>query len=208
MGAADDVIVKAQSRLGEVQPDNKQCARFVSDVFKEAGQGQVFPWSTWVPTIVASFKARNRVFDKGGQATPELKWAMPADLIVFGNDEHIGIYVGNGLVINTNGAGGTPKVQLQLVSIIRADSGGGFSKILVTGMSPWVSQPVDPITVITKGPGDLVNGAEQLPAFAASVFGTMFAWVPGFAVAALVIVLAAVLALEGGRMMLESTTGD
>ena len=190
MGASDDVMAACGRHNGEVQINDTQCARFVSDMFKEAGQGKVFPWSTWVPTIVASWPA-NRVL-----VTNEVVLASVADLIVFGADEHIGIFAGNGRVWNTNGGGGTTKVQLQGIKDIRTHSGGGFSKILRTELS--LSSGIGPA-------GSLGNAAADA---AAGLFGSMFGWVPGFAVAVLVIVFAAVLALEGGRMMLESTTGN
>jgi hypothetical protein len=188
VGAADDVLAACQRHNGEVYPvkgADGGCATFVSAMFKEAGQGSVFTPSASVPTIVANFPA-DRV-----KSFALLKVSL-ADLIVFGTDEHIGIYAGNGLVWNTNGAGGTNKVQLQDVLTIRTISGKSASKDLETRFTN-ITDPMDPGKAATDAAGAL--------------FGTMFAWVPGFAVAAFVVVLAAVLALEGGRMMLESAEG-
>ena len=91
-GDAQSVLAAATARLGEVTNENA-CATFVSQVFKAAGAGSAFPFSGWVPTIVGSFS--------GAQISNDPQTAMPADLIVFGKNEHIAIYEGSGQVIGT-----------------------------------------------------------------------------------------------------------
>jgi hypothetical protein len=194
VAAVDDVLAACQKHNGDVYPvvgHDGGCARFVSDMFKEAGQGAIFPWSSSVPAIVASWPA-TRVLTRNSTPLASMKMlASMGDLIVFGSDEHIGVMAGNGMVWNTNGGGGVNKVQLQDVSAIGTLSGGDFSRILRTELS--LSKGTDVV-------GNLVNPiADAAGGIAGGIFGAMFGWVPTFALNAGILLFAAALVFLGLR---------
>jgi hypothetical protein len=189
------VIAEAAKRNGQVYPvtgPDGGCATFVSAVFAATGNGSIFGSSASVRAIVGRFPP-DRVLTLG------VLMASPADLIVFGNDEHIGIYAGNNQVWNTNGAGGVNKVQLQDVSIIRTATGLGFSKVLKTGLSEAGSGTGTGVMKVGGLEGGLINTADALAAF-----GT-FAWLPGLAANGAVLVLVLVLAVVGIRQVVDSS---
>jgi hypothetical protein len=127
--AADDVLVAAGAHIGEKAGDN-DCAKFVTQAFREAGHSSAFSGSNWVPSIAAQFS--------GAQVSTDLSTAKRADLIDFGSDDHIMIYSGNDMVVGTAGSSdskgnlipGTTYVVQKLVASITP----GFSKVLHTGM--------------------------------------------------------------------------
>src|ERR1035437_10643533 len=111
---ASQVVDIATLHIGETVPNSNWCANFVSQVYKEAGLSSVFKASGWVPTLVSQ---------AAGKTTTNIMAAQPGDLIVFGNNEHVMIYAGNGHVIGTAtsaATGVTKVVQTDMNSVFTA----------------------------------------------------------------------------------------
>ena len=182
MGDPNALIADARKHKGLVTGP-KDCANFVSVVFEETGNATVFGMSGSVPTIVGRFSADQQSTDQSS--------ATGADLIVFGNDDHIMIYSGNGLVVGTStGADKVTKVVEVPIAAVRTGPNAdlGFSKVLHTDLTH---------TPNSLGPPDL--NPIDIAGGAAGAVGTMFAWVPGFALNAGVLLFAAVLVFMGLR---------
>ncbi len=193
---ADAVIGAARSHIGETQCLTC-CASFVSSVFAEAKvypviAGRTWSASSWVPTIVGEFPA--------SQQSTGILDGLPGDLVIFGDNEHIMLYAGSGHVVGTGtGKDGITRVVEVLMKDVVTATGKGFSRILFTGLT----------TGTRLGQMDYVGN--QVVAAGGSalgdLFGSMFAWVPGFAVNAAILVLALVLVLVGVRETVASV-GD
>jgi hypothetical protein len=197
-GDAYSVIAAAGARLGEVTNEN-DCAKFVSEVFRDSGNGLVFPYSTWVPSIVGSFR--------GTAISTDPQTAMAGDLIVFGTNEHIMIYEGSGMVIGTGtGKSGVTSVVSVSIGAVTTDKGLGFSKVLHTGLTQMSG------TELVKSPGTYGPTLNPLDAFGPgginvdplAAFGTIFAWVPSFVANGAVLLLIVVLAVGGIRQVVDS----
>lgn len=135
--AADAVVADARKYIGQSKCDNC-CASFVSQVFGETGHGDIFGSSASVPAIDGRFS--------GAAVSSDLGSAQPADLIVFGGDDHIMVYAGNGRVVGTAGRFGS---NGQLVSgsttVQETDVGAvspSASKVLHTGLGNAGTSPV------------------------------------------------------------------
>ena len=89
---ASTAIAVAQLHVGEQVPNSNWCANFVSQVYKEAGLSSIFSSTASVPNLVGQFT---------GKTSTNITSAQPGDLIVFGSNEHVMMYEGNGLVIGT-----------------------------------------------------------------------------------------------------------
>src|ERR1035437_4149187 len=104
---ASTVVDIAKLHVGETVPNSIWCANFVSQVYKEAGLSSVFKASGWVPTLVSQ---------AAGKTSTDINSAQPGDLIVFGNNEHVMLYEGKGLVIGT-----ATNVSTHVSSVIETD---------------------------------------------------------------------------------------
>jgi hypothetical protein len=129
-------------------------------------------------------------------------------LIVFGSSEHIMIYSGNGNVIGTaTGTDGTTKVvEVAMSSVVP-----GASAVLHTGLQsggtltsiPTAGAGYGSLTNPGALPGEIASGLTGAASSAVTnLFGTLFAWVPGFAVQAGILLVAAVLVFVGLKQLL------
>ena len=199
VNAAGAVIATAELEKGWGVPNN-DCANFVSEVFKEAGYPSVFPYSSSVKTIVDSFPA--------SLVSTDIGTAQLADLIIFGDDEHVMIYEGNNTVIGTAGADGQNKVIVcaaDVVYTVNHPKPPTISKVLHTGLSGVSgSAPVYATQGVPGGlpglTGEVAGGA------AAAIFGT-FSWLPGLALNAGVLIFAAALVWAGLKETLAAADG-
>jgi hypothetical protein len=212
--AADGVIATARSQKGSVTSAT-DCASFVSGVIAESGVAptgtpQSFTWSgsSWVPTIVGEFPPAD--------ISGDLSSAQPGDLIVFGSSEHIMIYSGNGNVIGTaTGTDGVTKV----VEVAMSSVSPGATAVLHTGLQsggtltsiPTAGAGYGSLTNPGAIPGEIASGltgaassavTNLFDAGASVAIGTLFAWVPGFAVQAGILLVAAVLVFVGLKQLL------
>jgi hypothetical protein len=195
---AQTVIQVARFEMGKRTSDNG-CASEVSLIFKQAGAASAFKQSSSVKTIVSSFKAADISTSIG---TAEL-----ADLIVFGDDEHVMVYSGNGLVIGTwthpNAATIVGEVSATSVVTDNHRTPPTISKILHTHLT-GVADP-DNKTIVAANDHTAVwdAAASTVGDAVGGMFGTMFAWVPSFAVNAGIVVVAGALVVAGAKGLLE-----
>jgi hypothetical protein len=171
------------------------CAKFVSQVFKEAGYPGVFASTNSVPTLVGEFLPSQR--------SSVLADAQPADMIVFGPDPvtkapyaHVMIYEGNNFVVGT-----VTDSETGITTVQRKDVGAivpPFVLVLQTGMAAGQTVDLNPV--------DAANAVATATANAITAgFGTAFAWVPGFALSAGILVFAAVLVWTGVKEVVNAS---
>jgi hypothetical protein len=192
------IIGYAESKRGESR-DVRGCATFVSDAFTvgcgTAGVSKPFSASSNVAGIVGQFPPSAISSDVGS--------ALPADLIVFGDDEHVMIYTGNGNVVGTLGGEGTTTVQDKALAAVvtkRHPTVPVPVKVIHTGMASTdvigglvgAGWDLSPIGVATD-PGQAVADVQ---AAIGAVFGD-FKWVPIFAINAGILVGAGALIYVG-----------
>lgn len=205
---ADAVIAAARKHLGNSgavfysDPKNA-CAAFVSRVFQDAGVVPVIAGRKWsssdsVPAVVAEFPSSQR--------DPSELDGNLADLVVFGANSHLMIYTGSGHVIGTLSTPKTGPSSSVVTEVFIGDVQPAFSLILHTGLATGDQQTS---LKTTSGSGlDPVAAAEAVAAATANAittgFGTIFAWVPGFAVNAGILVFAAALVWAGIRELVAS----
>lgn len=192
--AADALVADARSHLGEART-NQDCANFVSQVYKEAGHGSVFGSSNRVATIVSKFPA-DRIQNTDLNSI--------GDLVVFGDDEHIMIFsdARDGKCVGT---ASTHDEDLRGVSVVREVFIRSIGtkkyptacpvKYLVTALSP---SPELGLPLLTDPGKALSDTAAQV---APELFGTLFGWVPGFALNAGVLLIAAGLVYVGAKQV-------
>ena len=97
---ADQIISIAQSRLGDryafaaTGPTDFDCSGFVYYVYKQAGLlDKIGGKRRTVAGLHNWFKAN-------GTVSRSLSDAQPGDVLIWGNDKHTGIYVGDGYAIS------------------------------------------------------------------------------------------------------------
>lgn len=149
MTTAADVIAQARKHLGDELPQNS-CARFVCQVFAEAGAPLPHP-SAWVPTLVAQWPADDRDTDPSS--------AEPGDLVIFGDSEHVMISTGNGMVIGTGGGpGGQTVAEVHASSIYTGNHpySPGHSTVSLI-LHAILSQPEATMKPVNFDPADSVG---------------------------------------------------
>jgi hypothetical protein len=130
VAASDDVLAAANKHVGEKAPNDNYCASFVTQAFREGGHGSAFAGSSRVADIAAQFS--------GAQVSADPATAMPADLITFGDNDHIMIYAGNDQVVGTGGLMDGNGVLIPGSTTIKVVPTGyvrpAFSRVLHTGL--------------------------------------------------------------------------
>ena len=190
--ASSYVIGYAESKKGESR-DVNGCADFVSEAFAVGcGTAKVpmpFTKSGWVPDIVSQFPPSAITSDVGS--------ARPADLIIFGDNEHVMIYTGNGYVVGTLGGKGTTTVQdkaIGAVVTVNHPTTPVPVKVIHTGLASTdvIGGLVGAIGVVTN-PGKAVS---DVTGAIGALFGD-WKWVPTFAINAGILVGAGALVYVG-----------
>jgi hypothetical protein len=190
--AADLLISSAQALEGTPQCVDC-CASVVSAAVANSGVGPQMVGVSWsgssnVPNIVGEFPAALRSTD--------LSSAQLGDLIVFGASAHLMIYAGNDQVVGNVTDATTNVTTVAQVDISKVSP--AFSMVLHTGLSGATSNPS-----AVMGPGVSAGGPlAAVGTVAGDLFGTLFAWVPGFAVQAGILLVAAVLVFVGFKQLL------
>lgn len=199
--ASVDVVGWALNQTGSVRGEN-DCATFVSDAYaagcKLAGVPNPLRRNSWVAGLVNQFPK--------SAVSSDLATANQADLIVFGDEEHVMLWVGSGnKVVGTCGGQPTTGVWPEpasgtLTKVVEIDYTEARTNHY--GASP---PPVKVVHVGLAQPGDVVSGVtDAVTTAAGGLFGAMFGWVPGLAANGAVLALIVWLAVTGIRQLLDS----
>jgi hypothetical protein len=195
--AAADILAYARSKKGESRCDTC-CASFVSEAFTAgtaaAHVAMPFGATASVPALVGEFDPTEVELLSATSKVP----TKPADLIVFGDNAHVMIYSGNGNVCGTSGKAGSNGVLIPgsttvVVDFPMASISPPATKVLHTNMDAG-DTVIDPLGAL----GDAITTATS------DLFGTMFGWIPAFAINAGILLLAAALVFVGIKQTLSS----
>ena len=187
------------------------CVGLVVKAFHDTGDGALVGNSYTVTALVAQHKGPKY---KGSSVV-----AHVGDLIVYGPNEHVAIYMGGGQIISALG-GMPPDTKKPGVSVcgVHAMLGTNGKTMPITAvLYMQLAQPaggggidLNPLDMI----GNAIGGVAALPGnvtadavnASANIFGDMFAWLPQFAANGAVLVLIVYLAVGGIRQLVDESS--